>query len=180
MIKRKLRSRRGFTLIEAVVTTLIMSLVGLAITAGTQGAISAYNDSLFVSEGDMLVNNLEIALGDVLRFASHTRTTTETNTVYFSNEDYSVSDGCLFLENGILYLLTTDRGEASADKQKQLINRSSYSNLRITNFSMTYDPAAMVFEGAYTLRDKVDSTLEREVQFCFRTLRPATIPVATS
>lgn len=178
MIKRKLRSRRGFTLIEAVVTTLIMSLVGLAITAGTQSAIGAYNDSLFVSESDLLVNNMEIAMSDVLRFASYTGTSD--NVVHFSNEEYGIKGGCFVLENGILFVTFKNTSDEIQDKKVQVINRSSYSNLRIVSFSMTYDPDTTVFEGSYTLQSKGDKTLERKIPFCFRSLRGPAIPVTAS
>lgn len=173
MKQHKRRKNRGFTLVEAVVTCLMMSLVALAITTGTQGAIGAYYSSLFVSEGDILVNNLEIALSDVLRYASYTREEEDTLVPHFNNEEYRILDGCLVLEDGFFYLQANTPTEAEVAKRTLLINRGCYSNLRIKEFELKYNVSTMLYEGSYVLKDQTRDRMERKVEFCFRTLKDA-------
>lgn len=163
---------RGFTLIEVVVTTLVMALVALALSIGTQSAIKAYDTSLFVSEGDLLANNLETALGDVLHFAAYKET--KEGVIHFNNADYGVADGFLFLDNGVLYLST--QGSMTTELAP-LINHGSYSQQKIHAFTLQYDEAHKLFSGNYVLQDKSRENWKMERSFFFRTLNePVLVP----
>lgn len=171
--KKRLMNSRGFTLIEVVVTTLVMVLVALGLSVGTQGAIRAYNSSLFLSESELLINNLDSALGDLLHFAEY-RSTTD-GVVRFDNADYGVRDAYLFLKDGSLYLSGSDAKEAEA---AQLINRNAYTTKNIESFTLQYNPATKLFSGSYVLKDKARDSLERERDFIFRTLQDD-VPIAS-
>lgn len=69
MIKRKLRSRRGFSLGEVLVTLVIVALAVSAIAAGATAAASAQRSITSGSEASVLCGTLAVELADELRFA---------------------------------------------------------------------------------------------------------------
>ena len=71
MIRKKLRSRRGFSLSELLVVLAIMSLVGMAIGVGISTAGKAYDEITMNSEASALCGTLAVELSDELRFAGH-------------------------------------------------------------------------------------------------------------
>lgn len=74
MIKKKLASKRGFSLSEVLVTLAIMSLVGVAIGLGISAAGEAYNNITTGSNAEMLCTTLATELADELRFAEEIST----------------------------------------------------------------------------------------------------------
>lgn len=71
MLRRKLRSKRGFTLSELLVTMAVMALVGVAVAAGISSAGKALNTITASSEASVLSSTLALELSDELRFAGN-------------------------------------------------------------------------------------------------------------
>lgn len=69
MIRKKLSSRRGFSLSEMLVVVAIMSLIGIAIGGGISAAASAYRNITASSQASVLCDTLAVAVIDELRFA---------------------------------------------------------------------------------------------------------------
>jgi type II secretory pathway pseudopilin PulG len=148
----KLRSNRGLTLVEALVTVMILTLVSAAIATGLVVATRAQSESIFESESGLLANTINLALSDVLRYAE------STGGEYFRNKDYSLGDtGHLKVEaDGRLYL---SNGTPLVE---------GYFGIKMTDFkNFTYSDG--VFSGEYTLTDAA-GTLSRDFTFAFKTL----------
>ena len=88
-IKRKLKSSKGFSLLETLVALIIVLLVASCVTIGISASNRVYKRSLFVSESDLIASTIDIALSDVLRYAYDINCADDTNTVSsFSNKNY--------------------------------------------------------------------------------------------
>ena len=68
-VLRKLNSNSGFTLTETLSTLLIMSLVGLMISAGIVTAVNVYRQVTEYSEAQVLLTNTLTVLEDELVYA---------------------------------------------------------------------------------------------------------------
>lgn len=101
-ISRKLRSRRGLTLTEMLVALAILGLVSGAIATGISSSLPVYQQSVALSESEVLTSTLAQALSDELRYARDIRTETGsadlknyTSTLYGAGAAIAVSDGKL-------------------------------------------------------------------------------------
>jgi type II secretory pathway component PulJ len=155
-----LRSRRGLTLVEAIVTVMILSLISLAIATGLIVATRAQSQSIFESESGLLANTINLALSDVLRYAEYESNIGTTN-VYFSNNDYSLGlEGHLTVEDGILVYRNGTTGGTP------LVN--DYLGLKMKNWTLSYSGG--VFSGGYELWDATDTIGRDDFTFAFKTL----------
>lgn len=155
------RQRQGFTLVETLMAALVIALLTGALMTGVTASAGIYSDARFLSESEILANTLNTALGDVLHFA-----VCDTEDAAFSNRSYGITDGHFLVQDGRL-LLSPD---ASEDEEAllSLVSSGAYTNLKITAFSIQYDPAAALFTGTYTI-----SGTERQsttISFAFRAL----------
>ncbi len=66
---RKLNSSNGFTLTEMLTSIIIMSLVGLMVTAGIVTAVRVYNDVTEYANAQVLLTNTLTLLNDSLIYA---------------------------------------------------------------------------------------------------------------
>ncbi len=73
-MKRKMLSSAGYTLIEILAALAVLSLMLLALGAGTASSVRVYRQSTALSEAGVLSSTLFEALADELRFASHITT----------------------------------------------------------------------------------------------------------
>lgn len=85
--KTKLRSRRGFTLTEMIVTVLILTLVAAGMTVGISSALRVYHQSVTYSDAETLTSTLSTALMDELRYA---RSISGEETPTFTSLNYGV------------------------------------------------------------------------------------------
>ena len=68
-MRKKLKSEAGFTLVEMLVTTVVMVLLGLMLNVGLQMAVRSYRAVTAQSEAELLLSTAVDALADDLRFA---------------------------------------------------------------------------------------------------------------
>ncbi len=162
-VLQKIANCKGFSLLESMAALLIISILTVGITTGVNAASKIYQQSLFVSEGDILAATVDTALSDVLRFSSEI--SEEDGVVSFTNANYSVKKGHLLSESGWLYLNL--RGEEDAPLVL-LLNNGVYSSMEINSFQLSY--AEGVFSGSYEIKSKKDDTLVKKYAFHFRTL----------
>ncbi len=66
---RKLNSSKGFTLTETLTTIVIMSLVGIMVTAGIVTAVRVYNEVTEYANAQVLLTNTLTLLNDTLSYA---------------------------------------------------------------------------------------------------------------
>ena len=67
---KKLKSNRGFTLVEMLVALAIVVMLSLMMSYGVSVGAAVQRESTFVAESDVLASTINTALGDVLRYAS--------------------------------------------------------------------------------------------------------------
>lgn len=168
-IKRKLKSSKGFSLLETLVALIIVLLVASCVTIGISASNRVYKRSLFVSETDITAATIDIALSDVLRYAYDVNIK-DTNTVSFSNKNYSIDDGHFVIKQGFLYINTTNdiSDDVIGDHLKPLVGGSTYTASKMTDFQLNYNDGE--FTGSYTLQSKMYSDLSKTFTFSFRTI----------
>jgi len=67
-MKKKLRSTRGMMLTELIIALAIVSLIGVALTAGINGAVKVYRDATRLYEAETLCGTILTYLEDEFRF----------------------------------------------------------------------------------------------------------------
>ena len=66
---KKLKSNRGFTLVEMLTALAIVVMMSLMMSVGASVGTAVQRESTFVAESDVLASTVNTALGDVLRYA---------------------------------------------------------------------------------------------------------------
>ena len=156
-----MRRSRGFTLVETLAAVAILVILIATMSLGLASASDTYRISLFDAESATLADTVDTALGDVLRYAAWEREDR------FTNPDYGVSGGRLFLKEGKLCINPSPLDEdAEGLRITPLISDGAYSNLELSGFTLSYEDG--VFRGSYTIASE---GISREIEFCFRTLR---------
>ena len=157
------RRTRGFTLVETLVALLIVALLTAALMTGVAVAAGVYSDARFASESGMLANTVNTALGDILHFSTCQR---DGENVSFTNRSYGITAGHFLLRDGQLLLSPTETEEE--DALLSLISSGAYTDLQITQFSLSYDETTALFAGSYTISGTARQNTE--ISFVFRSL----------
>ncbi len=69
---KKLKSNRGFTLLEMLVALAIVVMLSLMMSVGSSVGAQVQRESTFVAQSDILASTINTALGDVLRYSDVT------------------------------------------------------------------------------------------------------------
>lgn len=193
---KKRRRSKGFTLVETLASMVILIMLVSVIGTGVSASMKTYRDLTFVSESDILASTIYTAMSDVLRFADYEAE--QDGTIYFTNVNYGISKGYIFLQNGMfmIYLgngniestnestnsITENYAAKSLTESSDdpytfyIVNKGSYTSMSIVEstgddgFSMTYDEDQGVFSGSYTIQDRTGEFKKKET-FAFRTLK---------
>lgn len=154
---KKLKSKAGMTLMEIMVSLLIMTLLVVGMGTGMNTGMRVYNDASFEAESASLAGILNTALGDMLRYAQ-VRTANADGTTpiknaagdsvdfVFTNLEYGVRD----VSFSIVPTPQTDDGGRTVLVMKSLdgtsttdlINTGAYPDLSIKSFKSKYYPPA--------------------------------------
>lgn len=111
-LREKLKSDRGLTLIEMIVATGILALLGLMLHTGLFMARDSYNNVTEESETQLLLSTLSNLLSNELRYARDVTTTGDgklehyTSAVYGANTTLAIDDKGQLRVNGLLMLST--------------------------------------------------------------------------
>lgn len=167
---KKLKSKKGFTLLEmlACVVTLLL-LTGIC-TMGTNLAVNSYNRSMFETDSQSLEATLEMYLGDLLRHATieleEEDFESETKVIKsITNMSYGVYQGKLKLEDGRFYICKTPTDETGV----LLLSENVYTKtLKITEFYLEYNEAGQYVTGSYTIQSTVLEDAKVECDFTYR------------
>ncbi len=73
-MKKKLRSSKGMMLTELIIALAIVSLIGVALTAGINGAVKVYRDATRLYEAETLCGTILTYLEDEFRFGRNIQT----------------------------------------------------------------------------------------------------------
>ncbi|MBR5126811.1 MAG: type II secretion system protein [Roseburia sp.] len=167
----KLKKKNGFTLIEMLVCTVIMLLVGAMCGTGVKLAIKSLDATNFESSSQMLESTLDIYISDILRHASNV--TDDGTKIIFDNSAYYIKRGSLKIDevsNGIGYLVCTSTKADETQIEMLVANKGVYADaLYIKDFLLNYDATAGIFEGSYSI---VNQSLgsSRNCTFKYRTI----------
>lgn len=70
VVKRKLRSRRGLTLVELLISLALMTILTVGTTTGISATSPVLKKSLMLSESQLLLDTLTKAISGELRYAT--------------------------------------------------------------------------------------------------------------
>ena len=172
LVKKKLKSRKGFTLVEMLAAVIILILLVLILNSGLNLAVKSYSTMTAESETELLMSSLSDVIYDELRYARDINTTAEpigttpgetpeTPVITGNLERYtSVSFGrntILFLKDGQLYA-----------GGKRLLAAGAYGNgdYVIEQMDITYDKDTCVFTVSLTVGgvDNITAATEFKVR----------------
>lgn len=125
---KKLRSRRGMTITELLVSVLLVVLLSGAILVGTNTALRTYRQSVGLSRAQTALSTLMQAVGDELRLASKVQVT-----------DGVVSYTSARKNTQAVRLSLSTKGELLVDNAL-LVTDGVYANgtLQVSKFSLGY------------------------------------------
>ena len=119
----------GMTLMELLVSILILSLLTVALGTGMDAAMEVYNAARFETDSAALAGILDTALWDVVTFARDVRQGPEG--LVFTNTDYGIQEGAVFTREGLLYL-------GREGQEMPLVNSGAYPDLMVTDVNARY------------------------------------------
>lgn len=161
------RGNAGFTLIETLVTTLILVIIVLGMDSGLKSAVRIYDQSIFYSDSHTLAGIMDATLGDVLQYSERIH---EAEDIYdlmgqpvdyvFTNAEYGMKDAFLDCYSGADKKphLELKNAENQA-KYYGLINSGAFPNLTISSFSCHYDPDNMYYSVRYVITSTKNAAL---------------------
>lgn len=167
---KKLRSGGGFTLMEVLISILILTFLIIGMGPGMKTALSVYRESTFQSASAALVGTLDATLEDILRYAEDIEVD-EDGIVTFTNYDYGLQNAQFLCWNEdssdapTVVTLMDGRGGMQA-----LLSAGSYPNMTISAFDIRFENG--VFAIAYTISGTMVSD-SREVSL---TIAPLNAP----
>lgn len=140
-LRRKLRARRGLTLVEMVAATAVLALLALMLHTGLLMAQNSYRQVTGESERQLLLSTLSDLLANELRYARDV--VTDTNLL---DRYTSVNYG----RNTTLAL--NDQGQMEANG-RLMLSAGAYGNgsYRIDTYSITYDKTSGLFRVSFTV-----------------------------
>ena len=201
---KKLKNKAGFTLMEMLVSIFVLVLLVMGIGTSMDSGLQVYKTSNLNANSGILADIINTSLDDLLRYAEvqvvdSTKPTYDaegTNGVgfLFTSRDFGMVGAQFVLDaDGILKIKgrapspTLDNPSPTAPVM-ELVNGGSYSDLKITQFSITYVPKGSTMtvtrtdgrvynstEGGfffvdYEIQNQLDKTQVRSVQTVVRLL----------
>lgn len=177
---KKLKSKAGMTLVEMLVSLLIMVALVVGMGPCMDTASKIYRDASFESDSAMLERIVNNAMGDVLRYSEQIRTESLTDYAgvplsgdvefVFTSYDYRIQDAYFYLPvdadgsaHGILQMKNLRNGTIM-----DLVNSGAYPDLQLSDLTVSYDESTHIFEIAYTISSISDSSKTRDVQYVVR------------
>ena len=189
---KKLASKSGLTLIEMLVTILILVFLALGIGTCMDSALNIYDESKFESNSASMANIVNTSLADILRYSDNLTDKRETVSGYFTdssgtkvtnvdfvftNYEYAVRDAYFTVsDDGVLRI--KNLGDSNA---VELVNTGAYPDLKISSFELTYtakgtdtdgNPTGGYFEINYTIYSDKDSSLTKDITYIVRSMNP--------
>ena len=90
-MRAKLRGSRGFTLVEMLAATIIVSLLSLIIATGSQAALRAYTQIVTEAEASTLGGTLTEIICEELRYATHVEADTDGSVQRYISRQYGAN-----------------------------------------------------------------------------------------
>lgn len=195
---KKLKNKAGFTLMEMLVSIFVLVLLVMGIGTSMDSGLQVYKTSNLNANSGILADIINTSLDDLLRYAEvqvvdsakPTYDAEGTNGVgfLFTSRDFGMLGARFVLEDGILKMQGRAGEDGKLPAAVELVNGGSYSDLKITQFSITYVPKGSTMtvtrtdgrvynstEGGfffvdYKIQNQLDKTQVRSVQTVVRLL----------
>ena len=162
---KKLKSKKGFTLIEMLACTVTLVLITLICTTGMNMATKSYNESMFESNSQKLEYIVNLAMGDILRYSRDI--TVNGEEISFTNDVYGVSEGGLKLDGDGYFVLVRNK---ELSTEAWLVSTMNYvDGIYITDFTLNCDTATGIYTGSYKIKSNLTSQ-ERLVEFTYKSI----------
>ena len=176
-LTRKLSQRKGFSLGELLVATIILLLASQVLAQGMAFATRMYNETLTTSHGKQLCSTLTNVIETELRYTTSIKTDNQTGSTgnmlsYFSPTYGETTSGFCALDDSGNKIESTEAGGELAIQVirnqttkeqvwQRLISSASYSSydLKAVVPSVTYDASVNLFHVTLKINDKNDNNL---------------------
>ncbi len=140
------RSSAGFSLVELLVTLLILALATTVIASGMPLAIGAYNKVVDSSNAQVLVSTASTLLRDELGNAAGEIAVSEGNTVIYTRgtgypAELYTKDNSIFIKE------LTSRSEGLSEHEEPLVSDEAATN----GLQVTYDSVSEPTDGVVTI-----------------------------
>lgn len=182
---RKLKQKKGFTLIEMLACVVTLLLIGMIVSTGLNLATMSLREVTFETDSQTLRSTMDMYIGDILRHATDVKandgkasqgaTEILVNDIMFTNDAYYIDGGAFAIDlsasdiSGAGYLMCTST-LADDPKGVMVANKGTYAGtLFIKDFTLSFDEAKGVFTGSYTIVSSATDTTKL-CEFSFRTL----------
>lgn len=173
---RKIKEKKGFTLVEMLACIVTLILIGLICSAGMNLATMSLRETTFESDSQMLESTLNTYLGDILRYATEIQVEADGSVKSFTNDTYYIDEGKFEiklsgpenLQAG--YLICTSQLALEDTEGIMLINEGAYAgSLYIKDFVLYYDQEKEVFTGSYVIVSSMTDS-KKNCAFSYRTI----------
>lgn len=171
---RKIRDKKGFTLIEMLACVVTLLLIGMIVSTGMNLATMSLRETTFESDSQMLESTLNMYIGDILRHATDVKE--DATGVTFTNDAYYIDAGTLTIDlsvsdiSGAGYLVYTSSLDEEGSVGTRIVNEGAYAGaLYIKDFSLIYDENKGVFHGSYIIVSSATDTT-KTCDFSYRTI----------
>lgn len=182
---RKLKQKKGFTLIEMLACVVTLLLIGMIVSAGLNLATMSLREVTFETDSQTLRSTMDMYIGDILRHATDVKdnddkahqgaTDLVVSDIMFTNDAYYIDGGAFAIDlsvsdiSGAGYLMCTST-LADEPKGVMVANKGTYAGtLFIKDFTLTFDASKGVFTGSYTIVSSATDTTKL-CEFSYRTI----------
>lgn len=172
---KKIKNRKGFTLVEMLACIVTLLLIGLIVTTGMNLATMSLRETNFESNSQMLEETLNMYIGDILRYAIDIEE--KEDGIQFTNDTYYIDDGMFIVDTSVCndidgagYLMCTSSLDDEGVKGTLVANQGLYAdNLFVKEFTISYDAEKGVFHGSYVIVSNATETT-KACEFSYRTI----------
>ena len=177
---KKMKSQKGFTLIEMLACVITLLLIAGIVSVGMDLAMKSYNESLYESDSQMLESTLNLYICDILRHAIVDEENDlqaiageeEKLVTGFTNVAYQIYGGNIKVlekddEGGGAFMVYETKNNTGV----MLVGTNVYANtLYVSDFTLKYNEEKHYFTGSYKIKSTILENAERECTFTCRTI----------
>lgn len=158
---RFVRNRKGFSLMEMLVTLLILVLLVMGMNSGLSAAVRVYDEAVFYSDSRTLAGMLDTTLSDLFRFSEQIKPVSAVSSedlydsmgrkidYVFTNAEYGMNDAYIDWRADISPNLQLRNLKNS--NFYSLLNSGAFPGMSISSFSYTYDPGEAMYTVQYVI-----------------------------
>ena len=175
---KKLKSKAGITLIEMMVSLLILVFLVVGMGPGMETASRIYREATFETDSGMLARIINNAMGDILRYAEDVDTEKNWKNdphppeipFVFTSYDYRIQDAYFYLPEdangnakGVLQMKNLRNGSIV-----DLVNTGAYPDLQLSGLEVVFDKDNGIFTIRYIISSISDPAKTRDISHVVR------------